>query len=129
MFTVLSVELDSTNKPVRGLVMNTKAAIENLVVLQYSSNSCVTEVVDFDPEDLPVGVAELDAEKGKWTSDKNGYNPGTRVLEIGIGTRKCDFGCRFGVIGLYDRTSTEHLDRMVRASQDATRPQGNVLDT
>jgi hypothetical protein len=43
-----------------------KHKIENLVVLQYASNICYTNVVKLDIEKLPTGVLSVDPSKGTW---------------------------------------------------------------
>lgn len=82
---------------------------ENLVLLQYASNTCFTSVVDQFPADV-----ELDLAAGVWRYQGAAYPIGTKM-------RYCDWGCRYGPIGVYDRTQTSHLDFMVHHAAEATR--------
>lgn len=92
--------------------------LENLVILQFSQNICYTQVVDassFVPTDPKL---KIDIENGEWT-----YQSSNRLKEtnkIG-GARYFERGSRGGVIGVYDRTNTQHLSLMVSAGKEATR--------
>jgi hypothetical protein len=83
-------------------------AKENLVFLAYCSNECYVTLTD----KVPKGVT-VDFERETWTFKRRSYTIG------GIG-RHCDYGCRYGPIGAYDRTKLEHLQNMISDSGDAT---------
>jgi hypothetical protein len=83
---------------------------EDLVVLRFASNECYTNIVDLaktDPKEVSV-----DEKKGTWKYEE-------QIREIGQ-SRYIDPHCKYGVIGVYDRSLTEQLNSMVSASQNAT---------
>ncbi|MFA5992247.1 MAG: hypothetical protein WC796_00905 [Candidatus Pacearchaeota archaeon] len=89
---------------------------EDLVILRFASNTAYVQACNI--EDIVDKDFALDFEGGKW-SYKNWEN-------VSIGTNRNSIGpypgeYRQGVIGVYDRTNTEHLDAMVHATIAATR--------
>ena len=78
----------------------------NLVFLVYASNTCFTNVVS----ELPEGL-EVDVGAGSWTFDGETFKIGEM--------RECEWGSEWGVIGVFDRTSDEHLNSMVSAANEA----------
>jgi hypothetical protein len=108
--------------------MNMTAAIKeetpylrtNLVVLMYSENNCYTTVVvPDDPRVTKAGVI-IDEAHGTWkftgTAAWDIQNP---VRQIGKGYVRQQ-GSRWGVIGVFDRTSLDQLDSMNSYSKEAT---------
>jgi hypothetical protein len=99
-----------------------KHDINYLVVLQYNSNNCYTDVTKLDINNLPGGVLSVDPSEGTWQA-KNarlGHWP-TVNLRIGVDVRRCDDTRRFGVIGIYDCTNVTHLGKMISDAKEATR--------
>jgi len=94
---------------------------KNLVVLQYCQNTCYTSVVKFDINKLPEGVLSVNPNGGTWQTKTAGFHPCTQSLRIGKDVRRCDGSCRYGVIGIYDSTDVDHLDKMVNDAKEATR--------
>lgn len=80
-----------------------------LVILIYASNTCHTKVVDIR---APIDGLSVDSDENTWTFDKKTFTIG----EI----RHCEYGCRWGVIGVYNRNNLNHLNSMVRHAQIAT---------
>lgn len=92
--------------------------IKDLVVLMYARNECYTNVVDAKEALSEYPGLSVDLKKGKWS-----YVRGSKLWEdVEIG-RSIDheYGCRGGVIGVYDRTRTEQLNSMVHHAREATR--------
>jgi len=95
--------------------------IENLVVLQYASNICYTELVKLELDKLPDGVLSVDLNEGTWEADIPNFCYSTkRTLRFGDEKRKCPDSCRFGTIGIYDKSNIVHLNTMLHDAQDAT---------
>jgi len=102
---------------------------ENLIVLYYNGNNCVTSMgsltafrnkgktIWLDP-----GKLEVDLEEGAWSFDSRGES-------IGRGKHMEDY-MREGVVGVYDRTNLKHLAQFMRDSQEAvkTRARGWMLE-
>jgi hypothetical protein len=90
---------------------------EYLIVLKYSDNVCYTTVVSLKKcNDKHLSV---DTKKGTWTYEYGNYSSGRQTYKIGE-MRYCDWGCQFGVIGVFDRTDTSQLSRMVNGAKEAT---------
>ena len=85
---------------------------ENLVVLRFAINRAYAEVVDAsDIPDLEIYL------------DRGTYKYGN-YLEVEIGRRIPEVGGGIwneGIIGVYDRTKTGQLDRMVHDAISCTR--------
>ncbi len=101
---------------------------DNLVVLVYSDNVCYTVVVRADDPRVEKSRATIDEKSGTWTAP----HPSDPALapqtqEIGK-NRYFNHGSRWGVIGVYDRTKLEHLNSMVRDSQEATDDTSSFLE-
>jgi hypothetical protein len=83
---------------------------ENLIILKYADNNAYTTVVKL------VGYKDkyfsIDITHGNWVYDGKTYNIGE--------PRYCEWGCHWGVIGVYDRTNITHLNRMISLSKEAT---------
>jgi hypothetical protein len=103
---------------------------DNLVVLAYGSNTCHIKLVklsdleeepnmDIDPKDLKINL-----EAGTW-SYLNWKN-----IPIGEGRRDlCIKDKRRGIIGVYNRSSYEHVQGIMSDTGDAIRTiSGNVLE-
>lgn len=84
----------------------------HLVTLQYANNHCYTTILDAGETDV-----EIDEEEGTWSwlhwedisigSARSPYHRGHKVKE--------------GPIGVYDRSDTGHLKRMVRDAKRFTK--------
>ncbi len=102
--------------------MADKIKEENLAVLQYASNTCYTQVVEF--KDVKEAVT-VDLEKKVWTylDFKN--------VKIGKARSQYLNGHEFrdGIIGVYDRRNTEHLDQMVHDAAEATHETSDHYDS
>lgn len=86
-----------------------------VVCLVFTSNNCYTKVLEgSDPQVAAAGVI-IDLEEGQWFSP---FSPG-RSIKIGS-CRKVTLSTKSGVIGVFDPQSLEHLNTMLRASQDVT---------
>jgi len=99
--------------------------LENLVVLKYASNTCYTQVVDalgFKDERF-----RIDIDNGVWKYETAlPYSPENKVRPIG--TSRYIGNSHEGVIGVYDRTNTKHLDSMIHAVREATQPPSSWVD-
>lgn len=94
---------------------------KNLVVLMFSENECLAEVVQPDSSRVEKSGTTIDEVSGTWTSpDPNDPAKPTQTLEIGQGRYfdRCD--SHRGVIGVYDRTDLRHLNTMVSNACSAT---------
>ncbi len=93
--------------------------LENLVVLQYASNNCYVNVADFmqmsKEGSLGGSCMSVDLQKGTWSYREY------RDKKIGEARVCGGHGNRSGVIGVYDRTNTSHLDCMAHAAIEAVR--------
>jgi|GEM_PF-1914250 len=99
-----------------------KYRMENLVVLEYSENECYTNVVSAGKK---IQGLEIDSENGLWSFRE------WKDIEIGESRNINDYhgiARKYGVIGVYDRTNTKHLDFMVSAGREATKSRGSVID-
>lgn len=97
----------------------------NLVVLQYASNQCYVQVADLLEAKVNVSV---DEEAGTWSRgwfDRHSLS--TRQYEIGH-ARFLTWDNKGGVVGVYDKTNTQHLNNMVHDACNATRERGSVVD-
>ena len=96
---------------------NHQYQLENLVVLQYAANNCSLQVRDFlkmSREDAHLGsVISVDVKNGTWS-----YGA-WRDKKIGS-ARGCSRNDS-GVIGVYDKTLTAHLDLIVNRAVEITR--------
>ena len=97
---------------------------ENLVVLIHLS--CITQVVTLAEAEQNAQECKfkLDLKNGQWQRE---YDFRTVIKKIGEMVRM-NYGCRYGVIGVYDRTEIDHLNRMVSDNREATRSQGCLID-
>ncbi|MDO8490077.1 MAG: hypothetical protein Q7S47_01515 [bacterium] len=84
-------------------------SLKDLVVLMYASNTCFTTVCSAKTEQPRL---EIDPAKGVWTFDGRQYR-------ISVDMRRCEHGCRGGVIGVYDPREVQHINTMIRHSQEA----------
>ena len=84
----------------------------NLVVLDYAQKGRYVNVVDAEEAEAGIKGLSIDTENSSWTFDGESH-------AIGI-MRRCKSSHRFGVIGVYDRTKTSHLELMVFHAQKAT---------
>ena len=92
--------------------------IEDLIVLQYASNTCYTTVSDAKDFKDELGTkVRINLSKQTWSylnwknvkigKSRSPYDgPGNKVKE--------------GVIGVYNRLNTEHLDSLVYAAYEFT---------
>ena len=49
-----------------------------------------------------------------------------KIIKIGD-SHRCDYGAKWGAIGVYDRTNLNHLNSMVHAAREATRDRGSLI--
>lgn len=94
---------------------------KDLVVLIYSKNPCYPAIVL--PDDPRVVDAEVTINEkwGIWTApDPHSGHLRMRTYKIGVERRSCEKGCRWGVIGVYDRKDLKHLDLMLFAAIQET---------
>lgn len=100
----------------------------DLVVLMYSENNCYTIVVLTDDPRVEKSRATIDEKSDTWTAPHPG-DPALAPQTQKIGEdRYFDRGSRWGVIGVYDRTKLEHLNSMIRDSQEATDDTSSFLE-
>lgn len=92
---------------------------KNLLALMYATNECYTRVVELDDKDLAKSNLVVDEQRGVWSLPKDWQDP-KRTWKIGE-SRYVPHGSRYGVIGVYDRSSTQQLDSMVHSAGEATR--------
>lgn len=103
-----------------------KYLLENLVVLEYASNNCWTNVRN--AKEVLDEMGSLDKEKGKTSEDYYKFsinlNNGTwswwKYKEIPIGNSRSTSGIHQRIIGVYDRTNTSHLSSIAHQSINAT---------
>jgi len=86
----------------------------NLVALEYASNSCYTKVITAEEAEQTENLI-IDTINGTWTFDGETFPIGERGIRW-HGSRER----RYGIIGVYDRTNTRHLDSMVIDGKEAT---------
>jgi len=110
----------------------TKYKIENLVVLEYASNTCWTKVRDAkevqeemqslrekkSKEDRGYYEFSIDLDKGTWCWWK--------YKGIKIGESRYTGGHGERIIGVYDRTNTSHLSSLAHESINATTDWSNA---
>lgn len=84
--------------------------LEDLVVLQYASNTCYTTVVRVG--EIKEESFSVDLEKSTWSFREY------KDRKIGD-SRYCPTDRQGGVIGVYDRTNDDHLRLMLHAAQEA----------
>ncbi len=96
----------------------TKYDLEDLIVLQHPHK--VIRADSIDKSDL-----EIDLEKGTWTI--RDFQGKAFTTQIGK-ERYMQQGFQWGIIGVYDRTNTEHLHFMVHHSVEANIPIGSDLE-
>lgn len=95
---------------------------KNLVVLMYAMNNCYVQAVDV-PDAKKCGL-ELNIEKAQWSYCEWKNTP--------IGQRraandpKYGLPCKEGIIGVYDRTSTTHLNTMLHDATEAVDSGGSI---
>jgi len=82
--------------------------LENLVVLEFSPIH-VVEDSSYSPDKL-----KIDLKKGTWKYEDSVYY--TEPKDIGEQRHS-----QIGIISVYDRTNTKHLNLMVGASKEAIR--------
>lgn len=92
--------------------------MKDLIILVYASNKCYTTVRSTE-QNLVDGL-EIDLDTCSWKFDGRRYQIGEM--------RRCEYGCQWGVIGIYDRQDIQHLDAMVRHSNEALRPPVSFYD-
>ncbi len=93
--------------------------MKDLVVLAYANNTCHTTLHNAEPN-LPGGL-EIDLDTCTWKFDNKTYQIGQM--------RQCEHGCRWGVIGVYDRQKIDHLNAMLHHSKDATAERMSFYDS
>jgi len=94
-----------------------KVPRRNLVVLCFSPNICYTQVKGYERAHKEHGL-EVDLKEGTWTWNHNTYHIGeARPLNH-----------KEGVIGVYNRASTQQLDSMVHKAREATQSPGSCFD-
>lgn len=98
---------------------------ENLVALIYSDNDCYTQVVSLAEAQNAKGCRfTISPENGEWHREVHFH-----IVTKKIGERiTTDSSCRYGVIGIYDHTKVDHLNRMVAHSNEATRNNSQISD-
>jgi len=98
---------------------------KNLVVLMYASNTCYTTILE--PGDPLVLKADVLIDEGKetWARPISG-SENLKIIKIGD-SHRCDYGAKWGAIGVYDRTNLNHLNSMVHAAREATRDRGSLI--
>jgi hypothetical protein len=91
---------------------------EDLVVLVYSQNNCYTSVLSIKKaeEEYEKWSFSVDVDKNTWSFHGKNY----KISE----SRTCEYGARWGIIGVYNRLNDKHLDYMVGASKKATSSKG-----
>lgn len=88
--------------------------ITDLVVLAYSQNERYTSVLSIKQaeEKYKEYGFSVNIEKNTWSFNKKDYLIPT--------SRRCRHGCRWGIIGVYNRNNDQELDLMVSHSREAT---------
>lgn len=93
--------------------------MKDLVILTYADNTNTTMVRDSEPN-LPDGL-RIDLDTCTWIFDEKRYHIGQM--------RRCEQGCRWGVIGVYNRQNIQHLSYMLHHSHEAVRERLSFHDT
>jgi hypothetical protein len=83
--------------------------MKNVVVLVFCDDHCRVRVVPFGEAPNEIGLRYA---VGEWVRDGVTYKVGTN--------RPLTPEDRRGVIGVYDRSRTEHMDAMMRVMYEAT---------
>ena len=98
--------------------------LEDLVVLKFAPNNCFVEVVDVSQ--IKEKDFKIDLEKKTWLYKGWGNNPIGRARNI-----RGRFGMEIksGVIGVYDRNSTEQIDSLVASAQSCTYSKTDMYDS
>ena len=81
---------------------------ENLLFMVYNRWGDNVEILEGNE---PV-AGMLNLENETWTFDGKKFRIGTEM-------RDCEYGCRWGVIGVYDRTNINHIRNMVYGAKEA----------
>ena len=87
--------------------------LKDVVVLKYAPNYCYVQVSDFTPA-LRTAL-KINLRSGTYTFSAYEDNPCFRDIPVGEARHLGR------VIGVYDRTKTEDLSKMVFAATEATR--------
>jgi hypothetical protein len=89
---------------------------EDVIVLQYASNTCYTNVVKL--EDAKIKGLKVDLDKGVWSFE------GCKNIPVGNSRRAYPHNCgsqhESGIIGIYDKENIEHLNSMAFHVKEAT---------
>lgn len=89
---------------------------QNLVALEYLSNTCYTNVINIEEAVKKYPSLRIYEKLEEW-----GYRDRDRTK---IGSHKFEWnGCHVvehGLIGIYDRTDTHHLNMMLYGAKEAT---------
>ena len=101
--------------------------LENLVVLEYASNNCWTNVRN--AKEVLAEMSSSDKEKKEVSGDYHKFSidldNGTwnwwKYKEIQIGNSRSTTEHHEKIIGVYDRTNTSHLSGIAHQSIDATK--------
>lgn len=96
---------------------------EDIIVVKFAPNICYAKVTTLESaldefNQSEKGAFSVDLENKTWS-----YKPRSArdILNIPIGnSRHISQELKFGIIGVYDRTSINHLDSMVHCVIDAT---------
>jgi len=98
----------------------------NLVALVYASNSCYTIVTDRYVPGLVVNITP--GQPALWyykhPNDRTTFAPRSKKIGEYEYSMK---NCTSGVIGIYDRMNIEHLESMVRHSQEMTDNESDIF--
>jgi hypothetical protein len=88
----------------------------DLVVLEYASNNCYVHVRDAKQVAENEGLV-IDLEKRSWSYRRwKGIKIGdSRSAFDGSGMKN-----KYGIIGVYDRNNTQHLDMLASATREFT---------
>lgn len=97
--------------------------LEDLVVLKFAPNNCCVQVVDVSQ--IREKDFEIDLEERTWSYGER--------KNIPIGTARIKYRCgveiKEGIIGIYDRNSTEQIDSLVGSAQSYTQSTTNMYDS
>lgn len=89
---------------------------QNLVALEYASNTCYTTVIDIEEAIKKYPSLRIYENLEEWEcKDRNRTRIGNHRFEW--------YGCHvveYGLIGIYDRTDTHHLNMMLHGAKEAT---------
>jgi hypothetical protein len=101
--------------------------INNLVALVWANNECYTCVVDLSfvsEREVPGGEMGEEPYTWKWAklvidTKKGTWEHGDKKGKIGYSFTSY-YDCRYGLIGIYDKTNIQHLNHMVSDAKEAT---------